>query len=65
MSLAFDDAGPCMGIEINIWERAKVLYFILFVIIIAIKSYYINYFHYSFSSTVFNGMYLTCLYITA
>ncbi len=26
-SSASDDAGPCMGIEINIWEQAKECYF--------------------------------------
>lgn len=24
ISIVDDDAGPCMGIELNIWERAKV-----------------------------------------
>ena len=23
-TIAADDEGPCMGIELNIWERAKV-----------------------------------------
>ena len=24
--IAGDDAGPCKGIELNIWERAKVIF---------------------------------------
>jgi hypothetical protein len=25
--IASDDSGPCLGIELNIWERAKVKWF--------------------------------------
>ena len=33
-TIVADDAGPCMGIELNIWERAKV------------KHNYCNYYNY-------------------
>ncbi len=26
-NIAADDVGPCMGIELNIWERANVCYY--------------------------------------
>jgi hypothetical protein len=32
--IAADDEGPCMGIELNIWERAKVTIAIIIIIII-------------------------------
>ena len=42
--IAGDDEGPCMGIELNIWERTKVISsynaFLCY-------SYYINYLHYT------------------
>jgi hypothetical protein len=33
-NIAADDVGPCMGIELNIWERAKVTIAIIRIIII-------------------------------
>jgi hypothetical protein len=33
-NIATDDEGPCMGIELNIWERAKVNIVIIVIILI-------------------------------
>jgi hypothetical protein len=45
--IASDDAGPCLGIELNIWERAKVgINFNLFVYTLYIS--YITYIDYIF-----------------
>jgi hypothetical protein len=33
-NIAAHDEGPCMGIELNIWERAKVTIAIIIIIII-------------------------------
>jgi hypothetical protein len=35
-NIAADDEGPCMGIELNIWERAKV-HIVIIIIIVIIK----------------------------
>ena len=32
-TIAADDEGPCMGIELNIWERAKVKILIMKIIV--------------------------------
>ncbi len=45
--IASDNAGPCLGIELNIWERAKVgIHFNYFVYTLYIS--YITYVHYFF-----------------
>ena len=35
-TIAADDEGHCMGIELNIWERAKVIYIIVVIVLIVI-----------------------------
>ncbi len=36
--IAADDAGPCMGIELNIWERAKVSNVYLIIALIGVMN---------------------------
>ncbi len=35
-NIATDDEGPCMGIELNIWERAKVNIVVITIIVIIV-----------------------------
>jgi hypothetical protein len=43
--IAPDDAGPCMGIELNIWKRAKVSNFYLIIALISV----VNIIHFMYS----------------
>ncbi len=40
--IASDNSGPCLGIELNLWERAKVI-----IIFQTCYTYYINYLTYA------------------